>query len=143
MRLQATTLVLSIIAFPRFGSWRDQLGVYEGQSEPCISSRCSDNTLSFLLPIFEELTAHEMTMTSFRITVAALAIGAFGRDVPGNVRSFYDRIKDGKCNGGTVLQDGFYSSDYGPQCKLQTREAAKVCTGIRPLTRPSFRILLR
>jgi hypothetical protein len=59
-------------------------------------------------------------MTSFRITFTALAIGAFGRDVPGNLRSFYDRIEDGKCNGGTVLQDGFYSSDDGSQCKLQS-----------------------
>jgi hypothetical protein len=61
-----------------------------------------------------------MIMTPFQITVAALTVGVFGRDVPGNVRSFYDRIKDGKCNGGTVLQDGFYSSDDGSQCKLQS-----------------------
>jgi hypothetical protein len=62
-----------------------------------------------------------MIMAPSWITIAALAIGAFGRDVPGNVRSFYDRIKNGKCNGGTVLQDDFYSSDDGSKCKLQSR----------------------
>jgi hypothetical protein len=62
-----------------------------------------------------------MIMTPSWITIAALAIGAFGRDVPRNVRSFYDRIKDGKYSGGTVLQDGFYSSDDESKCKLQSR----------------------
>jgi hypothetical protein len=60
-------------------------------------------------------------MTPFWITVAALAVSAVGRDVPENVRSFYHRIKNGRCNGGTVLQDGFYSSDDGTRCKLQSR----------------------
>ena len=33
------------------------------------------------------------------------AATALGRDVPANVQSFIDRVKDGKCTGGKVRQD--------------------------------------
>lgn len=40
------------------------------------------------------------------------------RDVPDNVRSFYNRIKSGKCTDGVVLKDGFYSQYPGPKSTL-------------------------
>lgn len=44
--------------------------------------------------------------TSF--AVALLATGALSKSIPGNVQSFYNRVKNGKCNGGNNLKDGFY-----------------------------------
>lgn len=48
---------------------------------------------------------------------AVLASVGLGRDVPSNVRSFYGRITNGKCTGGTILRDGFYSTEDGPNSR--------------------------
>lgn len=37
------------------------------------------------------------------------------RDIPENVKSFYSRIKQGKCTDGVILKDGFYSEYPGPK----------------------------
>lgn len=47
------------------------------------------------------------------IPLLALAAAALARDVPEHVRSFVNRVKSGKCTGGTVLKDGFYSKYPG------------------------------
>lgn len=54
-----------------------------------------------------------MKISHVSLAVTLLATGALGRDVPNNVRSLYDRVQSGKCTGGTVLQDGFYSKAGG------------------------------
>ena len=47
------------------------------------------------------------------ITLIIFATAILARDVPNNVRAWIDRVKSGKCTGGTVLQDGFYSEFPG------------------------------
>ncbi|KAK5111588.1 hypothetical protein LTR85_011817 [Meristemomyces frigidus] len=42
-----------------------------------------------------------------------LTSSVFRFDIPSNVQSFYNRIKTGKCTGGSVLKDGFYSKYDG------------------------------
>jgi hypothetical protein len=37
------------------------------------------------------------------------------RDVPANLQAFLSRIENGKCTGGTVLQDGFFSQEGDSQ----------------------------
>jgi hypothetical protein len=49
------------------------------------------------------------------LAAAMLISSALARDVPGNVRSFYNRVLNGKCSGGHALQDGFYDKDDGSQ----------------------------
>lgn len=46
--------------------------------------------------------------TTASLAVALLATGAISKGIPSNVQSFYNRIQNGKCNGGTNLKDGFY-----------------------------------
>jgi hypothetical protein len=41
------------------------------------------------------------------------ATAILARDVPDNVKSFIDRVKSGKCTGGKILQEGFYSEFPG------------------------------
>lgn len=45
--------------------------------------------------------------------LACLPGTVWARDVPANVKSFYDRITDGKCTGGKILKDGFYDEIPG------------------------------
>lgn len=47
------------------------------------------------------------------ILVGLLAGSTVARDVPANVRAFYNRIKNGKCTGGNVLKEPFYSQYPG------------------------------
>lgn len=56
-----------------------------------------------------------MKVTAVSIAMAMMATGALSRDVPDNVRDFYNKIKSGKCTGGKILKDGFYSQDGGPK----------------------------
>ena len=42
-------------------------------------------------------------------TTALLTINALGRDVPANLRNFYDTVKPGKCSGSDLLKGGFQS----------------------------------
>jgi hypothetical protein len=46
-------------------------------------------------------------------SLLAFAIAVLARDVPDNVKSFISRVRSGKCTGGTVLKDGFYSQYPG------------------------------
>ena len=41
------------------------------------------------------------------------ASAVLARDVPANVQSFINRVKSGKCTGGKILKDGFYSEYPG------------------------------
>ena len=54
-----------------------------------------------------------MKSTTALLALIGLSSLALGRDVPTNVQCFYDRIKSGKCTGGEVLKDGFYSQQGG------------------------------
>lgn len=45
--------------------------------------------------------------------VAMAVAAASAYEIPRNVQAFHNRIKDGKCAGGKVLKDGFYSEDGG------------------------------
>lgn len=48
------------------------------------------------------------------LTYLALALAAQGivaRDVPSNVRSFYNRVKSGGCTGSDLLKSGFHDTD--------------------------------
>ncbi|CZT20497.1 related to chitosanase precursor [Ramularia collo-cygni] len=56
-----------------------------------------------------------MKATTASLAIAMMATGALSRDVPQNIRNFYNKIHSGKCTGGHVLQDGFYSQDGGPK----------------------------
>lgn len=56
-----------------------------------------------------------MKTTTVPLALAMMATSALSRDVPQNVRNFYNKISSGQCTGGQVLQDGFYSQDGGPQ----------------------------
>lgn len=48
------------------------------------------------------------------ILVAALLIlGVAARDVPANVRSFYNSTKTGRCTGSDKLQGGFFDEEGG------------------------------
>ena len=58
-----------------------------------------------------------MKTTTTYLALAALAAQALGRDIPSNVQSFANRIRNGKCTGGKVLQDGFYDIDGGSKCE--------------------------
>lgn len=56
-----------------------------------------------------------MNRISCILAVTLFVYGVLARDVPDNVRSFYNRIKSGKCTDGVVLKDGFYSQFPGPK----------------------------
>lgn len=64
-------------------------------------------------------------MRSFSIIfgVVGLVSVALARDVPNNVRDFYKRVKNGKCTGGKVLQDDFYSKQNGPKSESRLQQA--------------------
>jgi hypothetical protein len=40
-----------------------------------------------------------------------LSSNVLALDVPANLQAFLSRIESGKCTGGTVLQDGFFSQE--------------------------------
>jgi hypothetical protein len=50
------------------------------------------------------------TLALFTLSSIVLAL-----DVPANVKAFLSRIENGKCTGGTVLQDGFFSQEGDAQ----------------------------
>lgn len=54
-----------------------------------------------------------MTRYAFLAILACLPGAVWTRDVPSNVKSFYDRITHGKCTGGKILKDGFYDEIPG------------------------------
>ena len=64
-----------------------------------------------------------MNRVSRLLAFALLVSGVFARDVPDNVRSFYNRIKNGKCTDGVVLKDGFYSQFPGPKSSSSSAPA--------------------
>jgi hypothetical protein len=51
------------------------------------------------------------------LLLAAFMSLAACRDIPSNVQSFYDRIKQGKCAGGTILKEPFYANYPGSKSK--------------------------
>ena len=53
--------------------------------------------------------------TTTSLAVALLATGALSKSIPSNVQSFYNRVKNGKCNGGMNLKDGFYDRCFSYQ----------------------------
>lgn len=61
---------------------------------------------------------HTGTLLSI-LLVAFTVTNALAYDIPSNVKAFANRIKDGKCKGGKVLKDGFYSEDGGPKSEYR------------------------
>ena len=54
-------------------------------------------------------------------TLAWVVSGITAREIPSNLRTFYDRIKDGKCVDGYAVQSGFQSTLDGPKSKTFIR----------------------
>lgn len=62
---------------------------------------------------FKHSPSAGMKVLSIVLAAVIFVNGIWAREVPSNVRSFIGRIKDGKCTGGKILKDGFYSRSDG------------------------------
>ena len=52
-----------------------------------------------------------MRLSVTLVTAVLAAQGITARNVPSNVRAFYDRVKPGRCTGSDKLQGGFHNTD--------------------------------
>ncbi|KAK5169344.1 uncharacterized protein LTR77_005319 [Saxophila tyrrhenica] len=58
------------------------------------------------------------------LAFAFLVASSACRDIPSNVQSFVDRVKSGKCEGGSILQDGFYANYAGGKTQAYCQDDA-------------------